>query len=130
VRRVILCSGKVYYELLAYRREHRIADVAIVRFEQLYPFPHDEYKKQLAKFPNAREVVWCQEEPQNQGAWYRLRAYFRADAGPKQVIAYAGRPVSASPAVGYLSKHVAQQKQLIEDAFAPRLSEGEMLVGT
>jgi len=130
VRRVILCSGKVYYELLAYRREHRIADVAIVRFEQLYPFPHDEYKKQLAKFPNAREVVWCQEEPQNQGAWYRLRAYFRADAGPKQVIAYAGRPVSASPAVGYLSKHVAQQKQLIEDAFAPKLSEGEMLVGT
>ena len=130
VRRVILCSGKVYYELLAYRREHKIADVAIVRFEQLYPFPHDEYKKQLAKFPNAREVVWCQEEPQNQGAWYRLRAYFRADAGPKQVIAYAGRPVSASPAVGYLSKHVAQQKQLIEDAFAPRLSEGEMLVGT
>ena len=130
VRRVILCSGKVYYELLAYRREHQIADVAIVRFEQLYPFPHDEYKKQLAKFPNAREVVWCQEEPQNQGAWYRLRAYFRADAGPKQVIAYAGRPVSASPAVGYMSKHVAQQKQLIEDAFAPRLSEGEMLVGT
>ena len=130
VKRVILCSGKVYYELLAYRREHQIADVAIVRFEQLYPFPHDEYKKQLAKFPNAREVVWCQEEPQNQGAWYRLRAYFRADAGPKQVIAYAGRPVSASPAVGYMSKHVAQQKQLIEDAFAPRLSEGEMLVGT
>ena len=130
VRRVILCTGKVYYELLAYRREHKIADVAIIRFEQLYPFPHDEYKKQLAKFPNAKEVVWCQEEPQNQGAWYRLRAYFRADAGPKQVIAYAGRPVSASPAVGYLSKHLAQQKQLIEDAFAPKLSEGEMLVGT
>jgi 2-oxoglutarate dehydrogenase E1 component len=130
VRRVILCTGKVYYELLAYRREHKITDVAIIRFEQLYPFPHDEYKKQLAKFPNAKEVVWCQEEPQNQGAWYRLRAYFRADAGPKQVVAYAGRPVSASPAVGYLSKHLAQQKQLIEDAFAPKLSEGEMLVGT
>jgi 2-oxoglutarate dehydrogenase E1 component len=130
VRRVILCTGKVYYELLAYRREHKITDVAIIRFEQLYPFPHDEYKTQLAKFPNAKEVVWCQEEPQNQGAWYRLRAYFRADAGPKQVVAYAGRPVSASPAVGYLSKHLAQQKQLIEDAFAPKLSEGEMLVGT
>ena len=130
VKRVILCSGKVYYELLAYRREHRIADVAIIRFEQLYPFPHDEYKKQLAKFPNAKEIVWCQEEPQNQGAWYRLRAYFRADARPKQLIAYAGRPVSASPAVGYMSKHLAQQKQLIEEAFAPKLSEGEMLVGT
>ena len=130
VRRVILCSGKVYYELLAHRREHRIADVAIIRFEQLYPFPHDDFKAQLAKFPNAKEIVWCQEEPQNQGAWYRLRAYFRADARPKQLIAYAGRPVSASPAVGYMSKHVAQQKQLIEDAFAPKLSEGEMLVGT
>ncbi|MBK6602732.1 MAG: 2-oxoglutarate dehydrogenase E1 component [Betaproteobacteria bacterium] len=130
VRRVILCSGKVYYELLAHRREHRIADVAIIRFEQLYPFPHDDFKAQLAKFPNAKEIVWCQEEPQNQGAWYRLRAYFRADARPKQLIAYAGRPVSASPAVGYMSKHVAQQKQLIEEAFAPKLSEGEMLVGT
>jgi 2-oxoglutarate dehydrogenase E1 component len=130
VRRVILCSGKVYYELAAHRREHGITDVAIIRFEQLYPFPHADFKAQLAKFPNAREIVWCQEEPQNQGAWYRLRAYFRADAQPRQVIAYAGRPVSASPAVGYMSKHAAQQKQLIEDAFAPKLSEGEMLVGT
>ena len=130
VRRVILCSGKVYYELLAYRREHKITDVAIIRFEQLYPFPHADFKAQIAKYPNATELVWCQEEPQNQGAWYRLRAYFAADARPKQVVAYAGRPVSASPAVGYMSKHVAQQKQLIEDAFAPKLSPGEMLVGT
>jgi 2-oxoglutarate dehydrogenase E1 component len=130
VRRVILCCGKVYYELLAHRREHKIDDVAIIRFEQLYPFPHEAFKIELARFPNAKEVVWCQEEPQNQGAWYRLRAYFRADALPQQAVAYAGRPVSASPAVGYMSKHQAQQKQLIEDAFAPELSEGEMLVGT
>jgi 2-oxoglutarate dehydrogenase E1 component len=130
VRRVIVCSGKVYYELVAYRREHKVADVAIVRLEQQYPFPHADFKAALAKFPNAKEVVWCQEEPQNQGAWYRLRAYIRADALPKQVIAYAGRPVSASPAVGYMSKHNAQQKQLVEDAFAPKLSEGEMLVRT
>jgi 2-oxoglutarate dehydrogenase E1 component len=130
VRRVILCSGKVYYELAAHRREHEIGDVAIIRFEQLYPFPHADFKAELAKFPHATEIVWCQEEPQNQGAWYRLRAYFRADARPAQVVSYAGRPVSASPAVGYMSKHLAQQKQLIEDAFAPKLSEGEMLVAT
>jgi 2-oxoglutarate dehydrogenase E1 component len=127
---VILCSGKVYYELAAHRREHGIGEVAIIRFEQLYPFPHADFKAELAKFPHATEIVWCQEEPQNQGAWYRLRAYFRADAQPAQVVSYAGRPVSASPAVGYMSKHLAQQKQLIEDAFAPKLSEGEMLVGT
>ncbi len=130
VKRVIACSGKVYYEIAAWRREHKIADVAIVRLEQQYPFPHDDFKAALAKFPNAREIVWCQEEPQNQGAWYRLRAYFRADALPRQVVAYAGRPVAATTAVGYMSKHLERQKQLIEDAFAPGLSEGEMLVGT
>jgi len=130
VRRVIACSGKVYYELAAYRREHRIADVAIIRFEQQYPFPHDDFKAALAKFPNAKEIVWCQEEPQNQGAWYRLRAYFRADALPNQVVAYAGRPVAATTAVGYMSKHVERQQRLVQDAFAPALSEGEMMVGT
>ncbi len=130
VRRVILCSGKVYYELLAYRREHRIADVAIVRLEQQYPFPHADFKEQIAKFPHAGEIVWCQEEPQNQGAWYRLRAYFRADALPDQVVAYAGRPVSATTAVGYMSKHLERQQKLIEDAFAPNLADGEMLVRT
>ncbi len=130
VRRVIVCTGKVYYELAAYRREHKRHDVAILRMEQLYPFPHADFKAALAKFPNATEVVWCQEEPQNQGAWYRLRAYFRADALPDQVVAYAGRPVSASTAVGYMSKHLERQQQLVADAFAPDLAEGEMLVGT
>jgi 2-oxoglutarate dehydrogenase E1 component len=130
VRRVIVCAGKVYYELAAYRREHKQSDVAILRMEQLYPFPHADFKAALAKFPNATEVVWCQEEPQNQGAWYRLRAYLRADALPDQVVAYAGRPVSASTAVGYMSKHLERQQQLVADAFAPDLSEGEMLVGT
>ena len=130
VRRVIVCCGKIYYELIAYRREHRIADVAILRLEQLYPFPHADFKAALAKFPNAREIVWCQEEPQNQGAWYRLRAYLRADALTKQLVTYAGRPVAATTAVGYMSRHLARQKQLIEDAFAPKVSEGEMLVGT
>ena len=130
VTRVIACSGKVYYELAAHRKEHRITDVAIVRFEQLYPFPHDEFKQVIAPYANVKEVVWCQEEPQNQGAWYRLRAYFRNDMPAKAVLAYAGRPVSASPAVGYLSKHNAQQKELIEDAFGDKLADGEMYVRT
>ena len=128
VKRVIACSGKIYYELAAYRREHKIGDVAIIRVEQQYPFPHVDFKAALEKFPQAKEVVWCQEEPQNQGAWYRLRAYLREDALPKQFVAYAGRPVSASTAVGYMSKHAQQQQQLIEDAFGPDLKMGEMLV--
>jgi len=127
VKRVVVCSGKVYYELLAHRREQDIKDVAIIRLEQQYPFPHDEFKAQLKKFPNAHEIVWCQEEPQNQGAWYRLMAYFRADIKPEQVLLYAGRAVSASPAVGYLSKHNAQQKELVESAFSSKLGTGQML---
>jgi len=131
VRRVVVCSGKVYYELTAYRREHKRNDVAIIRLEQQYPFPHADFKEQIGKFPNATEIVWCQEEPQNQGAWYRLRAYFREDALPDQIVGYAGRPVSATTAVGYMSKHVERQRKLVEDAFAAApLADGEMLVGT
>lgn len=128
VTRVLACSGKVYYELLAHRREKKIDSIAIVRLEQQYPFPHDDFRKALEQFPNATELVWVQEEPQNQGAWYRLRAYLRADAPDKMVLAYAGRPISASPAVGYAQKHQAEQKQLIEEAFAPELKSGEMVV--
>ncbi|HEV2978755.1 MAG TPA: 2-oxoglutarate dehydrogenase E1 component [Casimicrobiaceae bacterium] len=127
VRRVVVCSGKVYYDLTDFRRASKIADMAVVRLEQLYPFPHLDFKEQIAKYPNAKEVVWCQEEPQNQGAWYRLRAYLRSDIEEKQLLAYAGRPISASPAVGYASKHLAQQQQLVADAFAPELASGEMI---
>ena len=127
-RRVIVCSGKVYYDLAAYRRENKIDDIAIVRLEQQYPFPHAAFKAEIAKYAKANEVVWCQEEPQNQGAWYRLRAYMRADILDSQVLAYAGRSISASTAVGYAAKHNAEQKQLIEDAFAAKLASGEMVV--
>ncbi|CAG0966818.1 2-oxoglutarate dehydrogenase E1 component [Burkholderiales bacterium] len=127
-RRVIVCSGKVYFDLLAHRRETKIDDIAIVRVEQQYPFPHADFKGEIAKYGKAKEVIWCQEEPQNQGAWYRLRAYLRADILDTQVLAYAGRSISASPAVGYAAKHNAEQKQLIEDAFAARLASGEMVV--
>jgi 2-oxoglutarate dehydrogenase E1 component len=127
-RRVILCSGKVYYELAAYRRAQKIDDVAILRLEQQYPFPHDDYKREIAKYAAAREVVWCQEEPQNQGAWYRLNAYLRADIDKRKLLAYAGRPVSASTAVGYSALHAAEQKKLVEDAFAGELASGAMVL--
>src|SRR6266550_3932720 len=127
VRRLIVCSGKVYYDLLAYQRENKIADIAVIRLEQQYPFPHSDFKAEVAEYPNAREIIWCQEEPQNQSAWYRLRAYLRADIDDTQLLFYAGRPISASPAVGYLSKHLEQQKQLVEDAFAAELASGEMV---
>jgi 2-oxoglutarate dehydrogenase E1 component len=127
VRRVIVCSGKVYYDLVDFRRASNIADMAVIRLEQQYPFPHADFKAQIVKYPNATEVVWCQEEPQNQGAWYRLRAYLRGDIGEKQVLAYAGRPISASPAVGYASKHLAQQRELVAEAFATKLASGEMV---
>jgi len=128
VRRVIVCSGKIYYELLAYRRERKIDDIAILRLEQQYPFPHEDYKNAVGKYAQAKEVVWCQEEPQNQGAWYRLRAMLRADIDAKKVLAYAGRAVSASTAVGYAARHMAEQKVLIEDAFAEKLQSGEMVL--
>jgi len=128
VKRIVVCSGKVYYELVAHRRERKIDDVAILRLEQQYPFPHDDYKREVARYPTAKEVVWCQEEPQNQGAWYRLNFYLRSDLDERKMLFYAGRPVSASPAVGYAAKHNAEQKQLIEDAFAPELKSGEMVL--
>jgi 2-oxoglutarate dehydrogenase E1 component len=127
VRRVIVCSGKVYYDLIDFRRTNKVVDMAVVRLEQQYPFPHADFKAQIAKYPAAKEVVWCQEEPQNQGAWYRLRAYLRNDIEEKQILAYAGRPISASPAVGYASKHLMQQQQLVADAFAAKLAAGEMI---
>jgi 2-oxoglutarate dehydrogenase E1 component len=128
VRRVVVCSGKVYYELLAHRRQAKIDDVAIIRLEQQYPFPHEDYRREVEKYAKAKEVVWCQEEPQNQGAWYRLNFYLRSDIDEKKLLFYAGRPVSASPAVGYAAKHNAEQKQLIEDAFAAKLKSGDMVL--
>ncbi len=118
VTRVVLCSGKVYYDLLAARRERKIANIAIVRVEQLYPFPKDALQKELAKYPKATEIVWCQEEPRNQGAWYWIASRQHLDAlvSSKQKMLLVSRPASSSPAVGYLAKHNEQQKALIESA--------------
>jgi 2-oxoglutarate dehydrogenase E1 component len=119
VTRVVLCTGKIYYELMAYRREQKITNTAVLRLEQLYPFPDEVLQEELAKWPKAKELVWCQEEPRNQGAWYWLASRHHIDqTGTNgQGLFLVSRPESASPAVGYYAKHNAQQKAVIEGAF-------------
>jgi len=116
VKRVVFCSGKIYYDVRAARRERGITDIAIVRLEQLYPFPHDEFKAQIERYGNAREVVWCQEEPGNQGAWHRIQHYLLRHLLPTQRLSYALRPSSASPAAGYMALHNEQQKAVVDAA--------------
>ena len=118
VTRVIFCSGKIYYDLVAARRERKITNIAIARLEQLYPFPEESFKAELARYPKLTEVVWCQDEPRNQGAWYWIasRQHLSRSLNEKQKLLLVSRPASASPAVGYASKHLAQQKDLIESA--------------
>ncbi|TCP07195.1 2-oxoglutarate dehydrogenase E1 component [Caldimonas thermodepolymerans] len=118
VKRVIICSGKVYYDLVKKREEKKAGDVAIIRVEQLYPFPHKAFGAELKKYPNATELVWCQDEPQNQGAWFFVQHYIHENMTEGQRLGYAGRPASASPAVGYAHLHQEQQKALLEQAFA------------
>ena len=122
VRRVIVCSGKIYYELIAARRERGIQNMAIIRLEQLYPFPHELYEAQIATYPNATEVVWCQEEPGNQGAWHRIQHYLLRHMRKGMQLGYALRPSSAAPAAGYLSVHNEQQKAVINAAFRDDLN--------
>ena len=115
-KRVVVCSGKVYYDLLDEAQKQGITDVALVRVEQLYPFPRPELAAELKRFASASEVVWCQEEPQNQGAWYQIKHHLQACLQGKQSLSYAGRPRSPSPAAGHLAEHVAEQNKLVADA--------------
>jgi 2-oxoglutarate dehydrogenase E1 component len=117
VKRLVACCGKVYYDLATKRIETQRADLAIIRVEQLYPFPHKQFQAEIAKYPNAADVVWCQEEPQNQGAWYQTAHYLRENMREGQKLYYAGRPASASPAGGYKARHDERQKALVEQAF-------------
>jgi 2-oxoglutarate dehydrogenase E1 component len=117
VKRVVLCSGKVYFELLKQRRATNNNDVAVIRVEQLYPFPVAEMESVVAKYAAAREVVWCQEEPQNQGAWYQIRHRLQALVGKRELL-YAGRPPAAAPATGITKIHEAEQRGLIEAALS------------
>ena len=116
VERVVFCSGKVYYDLLEARRAANIDTVALVRVEQLYPFPRIEYEAQIAHYAYAREVVWCQEEPENQGAWYQIHHRLSAPLKPRHALVYAGRPPSASTAAGHHATHVSEQKALVDAA--------------
>ena len=118
VKRVVACSGKVYYDLVNARKTRGITDTAVIRIEQLYPFPHKAFGAELKKFPNATEVVWAQDEPQNQGPWFQIQHNIFESMETGQRLAYAGRPASAAPAVGYADKHVAQQKELLDTAFS------------
>jgi 2-oxoglutarate dehydrogenase E1 component len=117
VKRVVACSGKVYYDLAKKREEKGSDDVAILRVEQLYPFPHKAFATELKKYPNATEVVWTQDEPQNQGAWFFVQHYIHENMLEGQKLGYSGRVASASPAVGYSHLHQEQQKALVEGAF-------------
>ena len=118
VKRVIACSGKVYYDLVKKREEKGADEVAILRVEQLYPFPHKVFASELRKFPNATEILWCQDEPQNQGAWFFIQHNIHEHMVACRKLGYSGRAASASPAVGYSHLHQEQQKALVEGAFA------------
>ena len=118
VKRVVLCSGKVYYDLLRHRQNKKISDVAILRIEQLYPFPVQELSKLLHTYKNAKDIIWCQEEPKNQGAWFSMKHRMKQSLASWQCLDYAGRDFSASPAAGYLSVYMNGQNQLVEQALS------------
>ncbi|ORU89797.1 MAG: 2-oxoglutarate dehydrogenase E1 component [Cycloclasticus sp. symbiont of Poecilosclerida sp. M] len=116
ITRMVVCSGKVYYDLLEKRRADELENVVILRAEQLYPFPIEELEKSFKRYPKLKQLVWCQEEPMNQGAWYQIRHRFFDLISTKLELKYAGRHMSASPAVGQFSLHVEQQQTLIQEA--------------
>jgi 2-oxoglutarate dehydrogenase E1 component len=116
VTRLVACSGKIYFELLAARRERKIENVALVRIEQLYPFDDRRLAEEMAKFPNLKELVWCQEEPLNQGAWYAKAHRLQELINKGQSLSVVARAASSSPAVGYAAKHAIQQKEVIDRA--------------
>lgn len=115
-RRIVMCSGKVYFDLLESREVHDIDDIALIRIEQLYPFPIEEYADLLGQYEHVEEIVWCQEEPLNQGAWYQIKHRLQEPLQDHQQLYYAGRPGAAAPASGIFKVHVQQQQALVEAA--------------
>ncbi len=118
ITRIIFCAGKVYYDLLEARREdaENLKHVAIARLEQLYPFPVESFKAEIANYTHLKEFVWCQEEPKNQGAWYHSNHHFIDSLDSRISVTYAGREPSAAPAVGKFHVHIEQQKAVVHDA--------------
>lgn len=116
ITKVVLCCGKVYYDLLQMRRDKQWNHIALVRIEQLYPFPKKELMAELDKYPQAKTVIWCQEEPKNQGVWFSSQHNIRDCLRPEQLLFYAGREFAAAPAVGSPILHAQQQTALVEQA--------------
>ena len=125
VTRLVFCSGKVYYDLLEKRREQGLEHVAIIRIERLYPFPEAEMRALVDAYPNAKEFVWCQEEPKNQGAWFSSQHHMLAVLRKPELLQYAGRPFSAAPAAGYTWLHLKQQHALVAQALGLDCAEEE-----
>jgi 2-oxoglutarate dehydrogenase E1 component len=115
-RRLVFCSGKVYFDLLETREVHNIDDIAIIRIEQLYPFPIEEYAELIEQYSHVDEIIWCQEEPLNQGAWYQIKHRLQEPLSENQQLYYAGRPGAAAPASGIFKVHLKQQQALVEAA--------------
>ncbi len=122
ITRVVLCCGKVYYELLQKRRDDAMEHVAIVRIEQLYPFPKKALKKELEKYPQAKDIIWCQEEPQNQGVWFSSQHNMKDCFESGQSLRYAGRGFAAAPAGGSPYVHAHEQEELIKQALLSELT--------
>jgi 2-oxoglutarate dehydrogenase E1 component len=119
VERLVLCSGKVYFDLLEKRRDSASSEVAIIRLEQLYPFPEPELAEVIAPYRNLKEVIWCQEEPMNQGAWYASQHHMRRvvlSHDDSIYLSYAGREPFAAPAGGHPGMHIQRQNRLVEEA--------------
>jgi 2-oxoglutarate dehydrogenase E1 component len=116
VTRLVFCSGKVYYDLLEQRRQDQLHNVAIIRIEQLYPFPNEDFQAELRRYAHVKEIVWCQEEPKNQGAWYQSRHHFFDNLLSDMNVIYCGREPSAAPAVGNFAAHIKQQKEVVNQA--------------
>jgi len=126
IKRLVICSGKIYYDLLEKKREEDLDHVAIMRLEQLYPFPHKEFSYLFYQYHNVKDIIWCQEEPQNQGAWYQMQHRFHKYIGDHQELHYVGRKASASPAVGYHSLHVEQQYAVVMKALHGGFEQQDM----
>ncbi|RLA25350.1 MAG: 2-oxoglutarate dehydrogenase E1 component [Gammaproteobacteria bacterium] len=122
IKRIVFCSGKVYYDLAEARQVHNVTDTALVRIEQLYPFPIEQYAAVIGSYQNATDIIWCQEEPRNQGAWYQIRHRLQEPLGDDKQLFYAGRGGAAAPASGVFKLHLQQQQALVEAALNIRIA--------
>ena len=128
IKRIVFCSGKVYFDLLDARDKQKLDHVALVRVEQLYPFPRDPFNETLAKYPNSTEIVWCQEEPENQGAWYQIKHKLLAYISEKHELIYVSRKGTSTTAVGYLKVHQKEQEELVRQALTAGKREKDRVI--